>query len=650
MAGIQLTGLASGMDWKTTVEQLMRIERIPQDALKAKKAAQADKQAALDKIKASVSSLKTAAAALNMAASSSTRSAKMISSSSGGVALANPGSVSTTDGAVAGTYDVVVSQVATPSILEGEVGKLRNAATELVLSDYGVTEGSTVTIDGQQLVIDAADLQLTVEQFLTGELGVPPSYDYTQGNLEFAVTPPLGSAGDRGNVLGLLGLKESAGICSQTIPNAALAALNAKLAATSLSDYGLSGSQTTQINGVTISVASGSTLGTLASAINSSAAGVTAYIDASKRRLVITSTEPTTSPVSIESTDPVMQALLGNPIPNSTPGAGAEYSVSRNGRVVGSSTASLNSVDLSAHGLGATTLKFSQAGTYKFEVVGATQTREKIDTFIKAYNDLRTVAGDLTKTTIASDGKVTASVLSGNRDVQNLLSSIRSRIFSPVKDPGGIYADIADDDGSGNYSGLGLDSIGIGFNRDGVLSVSSESKLTTALSQTPSKVNALFSSGASSILGTGSAGSNVLSVSTTSNLLAGQVVSGTGIPSGTTIQSIGTGVITLTNALTSSISSSNVFLPVANQGVAIRLGGLLSLSLSSTTSEPGLFKTASSAVTSETTSIQKQIDAMERRILARQKQLEASFIAMERAQSRSQSQLSQLSNAFTNTK
>jgi flagellar capping protein FliD len=109
-------------------------------------------------------------------------------------------------------------------------------------------------------------------------------------------------------------------------------------------------------------------------------------------------------------------------------------------------------------------------------------------------------------------------------------------------------------------------------------------------------------------------------------------------------------VITLTNALTSSISSSNVFLPVANQGVAIRLGGLLSLSLSSTTSEPGLFKTASSAVTSETTSIQKQIDAMERRILARQKQLEASFIAMERAQSRSQSQLSQLSNAFTNTK
>jgi flagellar capping protein FliD len=141
-----------------------------------------------------------------------------------------------------------------------------------------------------------------------------------------------------------------------------------------------------------------------------------------------------------------------------------------------------------------------------------------------------------------------------------------------------------------------------------------------------------------------------MSVSSTRNLLAGQLVSGAGIPSGTTILTVGTGKITLSNALTSSVSSSSVYLPVANQGVAVRLGGLLSLTLSTTTSEPGLFKTASSAVTSETNSIQKQIEAMERRILARQKQLEASFIAMERAQSRSQSQLSQLSNAFTNTK
>jgi hypothetical protein len=37
---------------------------------------------------------------------------------------------------------------------------------------------------------------------------------------------------------------------------------------------------------------------------------------------------------------------------------------------------------------------------------------------------------------------------------------------------------------------------------------------------------------------------------------------------------------------------------------------------------------------------------MERRIVARQKSMEASFIAMEKAQSRSQNMLSQLSNAF----
>jgi flagellar capping protein FliD len=285
-------------------------------------------------------------------------------------------------------------------------------------------------------------------------------------------------------------------------------------------------------------------------------------------------------------------------------------------------------------------------GTYKFQVDAVALSREKIDSFIKAYNDLRTQVNDLTKTTVGSDGKVTTGVLAGNRDVQTLLSTIRTRIFSPVKDPGSVFANIDDAPVTGSYYGVGLDSIGVGFDRDGVLKVLSESKLTTALSQSPGKVNALFSSGASSIEGTGAANSAVVTVSSTSNLVNGQIVSGDGIPSGTTIVALGNGSITLSSLLTKSISRSKIYLPVANQGVAVRLAGWLSLSLSSSASEPGLFKTASSTITSETKSIQTQIDTMERRIVARQKSMEASFIAMEKAQSRSQNMLSQLSNAF----
>jgi flagellar capping protein FliD len=110
---------------------------------------------------------------------------------------------------------------------------------------------------------------------------------------------------------------------------------------------------------------------------------------------------------------------------------------------------------------------------------------------------------------------------------------------------------------------------------------------------------------------------------------------------------LGSGTITLSSLLTKSISRSKIYLPVANQGVAVRLAGWLSLALDSSASAPGLFKTASSTITSETKSIQTQIDAMERRIVARQKNMEASFIAMEKAQSRSQNMLSQISNAFT---
>jgi len=668
MAGIQLTGLASGMDWKTTVEQLMKLERIPQDALKARQSAQASKQAALDKIKASVTSLSTAASALNVGTTSSApRTAKMLSSTvtATGAALPNEGSVVTDDGAVAGIYEVDVTQAASPALLQGENYKLLaedlsdpSNLNTLTLSDYGLKAGQTITANGNVLTIDATHLASTVKSFLQnylsslfGDANLQLELTSTGFTLKnYTYTPSLGSASDAGNVLGQLGIsfsEKSGGELrySQTVPSAVLATKT-------LSSLGVSTARTNKINGVEIDLSPTATLGSLISTINSSGAGVTAYIDPKKRSLVLTSNDSGGAPISIEDSlsDGLAQILGTSTAVNSQP---FKYTLKRNGQSIVNPldptgfTANSSTLELSAHGLGSTSLSVSGMGSYKFQVDAVALSRDKIDSFIKAYNDLRTQVNDLTKTTVGSDGKVTTGVLAGNRDVQTLLSSIRTRIFSPVKDPGSVFANIDDAPAIGNYYGVGLDSIGIGFDRDGVLKVVSESKLTTALSQSPGKVNALFSSGASSIEGTGAANTSVVTVSSTSGLAQGQVVSGDGIPSGTTIQALGSGTITLTSPLTKSISRSKIYLPVANQGVAVRLAGWLSLALSSSTSEPGLFKTASSAITSETKSIQTQIAAMERRLVARQKNMEASFIAMEKAQSRSQNMLSQLSNAFT---
>jgi flagellar hook-associated protein 2 len=668
MAGIQLTGLASGMDWKTTVEQLMKLERIPQDALKARQSAQASKQAALDKIKASVTSLSTAASALNVGTTSSApRTAKMLSSTvtATGAALPNAGSVVTDDGAVAGIYEVDVTQAASPALLQGENYKLLaedlsdpSNLNTLTLSDYGLKAGQTITANGNALTIDATHLASTVKSFLQnylsslfGDANLQLELTSTGFTLKnYTYTPSLGSASDAGNVLGQLGIsfsEKSGGELrySQTVPSAVLATKT-------LSSLGVSTARTNKINGVEIDLSPTATLGSLISTINSSGAGVTAYIDPKKRSLVLTSNDSGGAPISIEDSlsDGLAQILGTSTAVNSQP---FKYTLKRNGQSIVNPldptgfTANSSTLELSAHGLGSTSLSVSGMGSYKFQVDAVALSRDKIDSFIKAYNDLRTQVNDLTKTTVGSDGKVTTGVLAGNRDVQTLLSSIRTRIFSPVKDPGSVFANIDDAPAIGNYYGVGLDSIGIGFDRDGVLKVVSESKLTTALSQSPGKVNALFSSGSSSIEGTGAVNTSVVTVSSTSGLAQGQVVSGDGIPSGTTIQALGSGTITLSSPLTKSISRSKIYLPVANQGVAVRLAGWLSLALSSSTSEPGLFKTASSAITSETKSIQTQIAAMERRLVARQKNMEASFIAMEKAQSRSQNMLSQLSNAFT---
>jgi flagellar capping protein FliD len=669
MAGIQLTGLASGMDWKTTVEQLMKLERIPQDALKARKSAQANKQAALDKVKASVTSLSAAASALNVGTtSSSPRTAKMLSSTvtATGAALPNEGSVVTDDGAVAGIYEVEVTQAASPALLEGQNYKLLaqdlsdpSNLNTLTLSDYGLKAGQTITANGNVLTIDSTHLALSVKDFLqtyVGSLFADASLQleltatgFTLKN--YTYTPSLGSASDSGNILGLLGIsfsEKSGGEIrySQTVPSAVLATKT-------LSSLGVAAGTTNKINGVSITLSPSETLGSLISTINSSGAGVTAYIDPSKRSLVLSSNDSGGAPISIEDigANGLSQILGTSTAVNSQP---YKYTLKRNGQPIvnpldpAGFTSSSSTLDLSVHGLGSTSLSVSGMGSYKFQVDAVALSREKINSFIKAYNDLRTEVNDLTKTTVGSDGKVTTGVLAGNRDVQTLLSTIRTRIFSPVKDPGSVFANIDDAPTVGSYYGLGLDSIGIGFDRDGVLKVTSESKLTTSLSQSPGKVNALFSSGASSIEGTGTAGATAVTVSSTSNLVNGQIVSGDGIPSGTTLTlGPGSGTITLNNPLTKSISRSKIYLPVANQGVAVRLAGWLSLALDSSTSAPGLFKTASSTITSETKAIQSQIDAMERRLAARQKTMEASFIAMEKAQSRSQNMLSQLSNAFT---
>jgi flagellar capping protein FliD len=199
-----------------------------------------------------------------------------------------------------------------------------------------------------------------------------------------------------------------------------------------------------------------------------------------------------------------------------------------------------------------------------------------------------------------------------------------------------------------------LERLGISFDRNGVLSVANSAKLTEALRDYPSRVSALFNSGASSLTASGTFGNTYITATSVSNLAVGQVLTATGIPSGAKVGAINSSTLQVDLvddsgnpvSLTGDLSAAKVYLPVENQGLSVRLNGLISNLLDTSSSTPGLFATSTSAITNEKKMLQRQIELMDRQLAARQAALERSFVAMEKAQSKSQSMLSQLTNAF----
>ncbi len=606
MAGIQLSGLASGMDWKTTVDQLMKIEQVPQDTLKAKKALVAKTQSAFDTLKTNMTTLKTASYALQTGLTGFPRSASI--SAGDNVTTTTGSSVSVASGATIGTYAFDITSLGKVSKMQGVTGAIRAGATAAggqTLSDYGVSAG-TFTVNGRQFTITTADLSKTVTEFfglsasgsdlsgssivtatngptdLTGSFTAAISG--TTGTLELTATgtsTAIGSSGDTSNFLTALGLSyssETVGslVFKQATPTSTLAKLTL---ADFTSQGSVSGTNALTINGAAVgSFTSASTLGSVISAINSNSyTGVTASVDAVDGRLVLTSNAIGSNGITVGVTggtglDTVLGIGTGNTF---TRGSGVQFNLTVNGAGVGSAlTADSTTIDTTKYGFGSVQFTAGTTGKFNVKVSGSGSSyKSKVNTFISAYNTLRQTLEDSTKITVNADGSVSTSLFSTRTDINTLSSSIRSKMYASVTDS------------SVNSSYDNISKIGLGFDSSGVLSITDSDKLDLALSNSPSSVDALLNANKS------------------------------------------------TTASTAS---------TANQGVATRIYSLM-YALTSTT---GLVKTSTTSLTAQSKRLQTQIDNMTRSLAQTRSTLEASFIAMERAQSRFQSMTQQITSAF----
>ena len=571
MPGIQLSGLASGLDWRSLVDKLIETERVPQDRLRSEKALGVQRTSALGNLTTQLTALRDSIKALSGDVGNvfSDRSAKLASATSTWSASASPD-------ADTGSYQIQVTQLATKAQRLGasDAGSALSTTADVSGLTIGTLPiGATITagdftVNGARITVAAADSLQDVFQQISTKTGstVTASYDPATDKvrLRSATEIVLGSANDSSNFLTTLKLfnngtgdviaPKALGVVSI---GAAIANANLRSSVTGVDG---TGKGTFSINGVSIdfNVNSDSVQNVL-SRINASDAGVTAAFDRVNDRFTLTNKGRGDLGISVsEGAGGLLESLGLNSTGTLSRGKNAEFKVNGGETIVSTS----NTLDSAAHGIAGLSITATSETTETVNVGTDTAgARSKIEDFIAKYNAVQTYIEQQTRSTTTPDGKVSNSTLSGNREVADIASRLRSNVFNAVPGLSGTIQR--------------LEGIGIDFKSgSSQLEVKDGSRLDTSLATHPADVRTLFSSQPS--------------------------------------------------------------------GLAARLDTYLA----QITGTTGTLTTQTNTIARQSKGIDEQISNMDRRLTQQRALLEQSFISMESAQSRIQTQLAALTNAF----
>lgn len=484
MAGISLSGLASGLDWQSLVAQLIAAERVPETALLAQQSVDQQKITAFGTINTNLLALQTATQALGDNNVFLGRSAE----------VSDPSwSVTASPGAALGQHAFNVLSLATKAQVTGAMdagggisatNDVSGVTLETMNLSTPITAG-TFTVNGSQVTIATTDsLQDVFDKISTATGGaVTASYDSATDtvSLNSGGEIILGSANDTSNFLSVMKLyNNGTGTITSTsrlgVVNTSAALVNAHLQQP-ITGVDSNGDGSFVINGVTIAfnVNTDSIQGILTK-INQSGAGVTASYDSIADKFVLANNTTGDIGLSIsESAGGLLEAMGLNSTGTLVRGQNASVQVDGGTAL----TSMSNTFDASLTGLQGLAVTASSTGSQTVTVSSDTSDAEtKIQAFIDAYNTLQSYIDSQTLTT-STDSTVTTSLLSGNRDVTDMASSLRSIVFNAVP---GLTGTIQR-----------LDSMGIGF--DGIssqLQITDQSKLDSALQDNPDQVQLLF--------------------------------------------------------------------------------------------------------------------------------------------------------------
>ena len=444
MENFNVAGLASGFDWNAMIDQLMAIERVPQQRLKSEQSENSDKLNALNTLSTKLGALK---AKVSSFGDSSLYNSKATGLSDETLNIIASASTSASEG----KYEIAVTQLATASKrtgsldVGGNMGDENTVLTNLRLAT-DITAG-TFQINGQDITVSTSDtLQDVFDAISTATSGVV-SASYDSGTDTVSLTSSsgqleLGSTSDDSNFLTALKLDQlevvDAGSGTSSVTSTgALGVVDLDLDIASSGIAGpITGSDTLYINGVAIDFdADTESMRTLMDRVNASAANVSMTYDANRDQFRIVNKETGGYSMPVIDSGNGLLSTLGL---TGSASVGDDLLFSVDGGSVQSSRSNvISSSDLGIEGLSVTA---SELGTQTITITrDSTALDTKISEFIASFNDVQDFIQEKTKIEV-NDDEVEAAILAGNREVSSLDSSLRSLAFAAIDGmSGGLF-------------------------------------------------------------------------------------------------------------------------------------------------------------------------------------------------------------------
>ena len=439
MASLQLSGLVSGFDWKSFVDEMITYERSPATTMQAEISTNQLKLTSLSGIQTRVSDLRAAVKALNTDGVFDSRSAS--ASDSGW-------SVSATSGTPAGSYAFNLLRRATASTWTGvaDIGARLAAGSDvsgLTLASLGTSlapSAGEFTVNGKRVAVALSDsLQDVFDKISTATGGtVTAAYDSASDRVTLSGSGAvvLGSVTDSSNFLTALRLSNNgtATVTSSAALGAASSTAtlaNARLS-TSITAVDGSGKGSFALNGVSIDYnVNTDTLASVLSRINASAAGVTASFDPANDRVTLVNNSTGDLGVALDEPAGGLLGALGlTAAAGATLTRGLDAQFTLNGGAT--LTSKSNTLGSDAHGIVGLSVTPDDTGAATVTAANNTSLmRTRINTFISAFNSLQDYIDNQTKVTSAN-GKVSSATLGDNREVQNWSGQLRSAVFDAV--------------------------------------------------------------------------------------------------------------------------------------------------------------------------------------------------------------------------